>query len=132
MPPRGLLFPNWDSRKASVYAPITPPTRKLSDVTDAFGIDIANAHQALDDTYAVAEIVAAITPRWVMISHSIIYFLPGQPEPSGLFKLRPVKGITGDSFRLTVSPGWRPPNQSFKSNSCIGVGLIFLRHLLHK
>ena len=36
--PRGLLFPNWDSRKASVYAPIKPPTRKLSDVADAFGI----------------------------------------------------------------------------------------------
>ena len=62
MLPRGLLFPNWDSRKASVYAPITPPTRKLSDVADAFGIDIANAHQALDDTYAVAKMVIAYYP----------------------------------------------------------------------
>ena len=88
--PRGFLFPNWDSRKASVYAPITPPTRKLSDVTAAFGIDIANAHQALDDTYAVAEIVAAITPLvGDDISFENLFSSPNQPAPSGLFKLRP-------------------------------------------
>ena len=88
--PRGLLFPNWDSRKASVYAPTTPPTRKLGDVADAFGIDIANAHQALDDTYAVAEIIAAITP---LVGDDIMFenqfSSPENPAPTGLFKLRP-------------------------------------------
>ena len=89
--PRGLLFPNWDSRKASVYAPVTPPTRKLSDVANAFGVGIANAHQALDDTYAVAEIIAAITP---LVGNDIVFgnlfSAPKDPQPTGAFKLRPI------------------------------------------
>ena len=76
---------------------IKPPTRKLSDVADAFGIDIANAHQALDDTYAVAEIIAAITPLvGDDVSFDNVFSSPDEPEPTGLFKLRPIKGITED------------------------------------
>ena len=63
---------------------------RLGDVADAFGIDIANAHQALDDTYAVAEIIAAITP---LVGDDIVFenqfSSPENPAPTGLFKLRP-------------------------------------------
>ncbi len=88
--PNGLLFPNWDSRKAASFAPIQPPTRKLGDVALAFGIDISNAHQALDDTYAVAEIIASITPLVeTRIQFENVFQSPGEPEPSGKFALRP-------------------------------------------
>jgi len=89
--PNGLLFPNWDSRNAASYAPIPPPTRKLGDVALAFGIDISNAHQALDDTYAVAEIVSLITPQVDKeIQFKSIFQSPDKPEPSGKQALRPV------------------------------------------
>lgn len=89
--PADLLFPNWDSRNASAYAPIPPPTRKLGDVALAFDVDISNAHQALDDTYAVAEIVVAITPRVeAEIQFNNLFESPREPKPSGKYTLRPV------------------------------------------
>ena len=60
--PKGQLFPHWDTMKAADYAPTGVVSRKLLDVSTAFGIEILNAHQALDDALAVAEIVAAVTP----------------------------------------------------------------------
>ena len=88
--PSGLLFPNWDSRNAASYAALPPPTRKLGDVALAFDIDISNAHQALDDTYAVAEIVSLITPLvGKEIQFKNVFQSPGEPEPSGKFALRP-------------------------------------------
>tara|TARA_B100000902_G_scaffold334116_1_gene333087 strand:- start:1196 stop:1813 length:618 start_codon:yes stop_codon:yes gene_type:complete len=88
--PNGLLFPNWDSRNAASYATLPPPTRKLGDVALAFDIDISNAHQALDDTYAVAEIVSSITPLVDKeIQFKNVFQSPGEPEPSGKFTLRP-------------------------------------------
>ena len=60
--PKGQLFPHWDTMKAADYAPTDVVSRNLLDVSAAFGIDIINAHQALDDALAVAEIVAAVTP----------------------------------------------------------------------
>ncbi len=65
-------------------------SRKLSDVATAFDIDLSNAHQALDDTYAVAEIVAALTPvvgEELMFNN--LFQSPGEPDPSGMFALRP-------------------------------------------
>ena len=59
--PKGTLFPHWDTMKAADFAPSLPASRKLIDVAAAFGVEIANAHQALDDALAVAEIVAAVT-----------------------------------------------------------------------
>ncbi|MEC7924007.1 MAG: 3'-5' exonuclease [Actinomycetota bacterium] len=59
--PSGILFPHWDTMKAADFAPTASATRKLGDVAAAFGIDIINAHEALDDALAVAEIVAAVT-----------------------------------------------------------------------
>ena len=59
--PKGTLFPHWDTMKAADFAPSMPVSRKLVDVAAAFGVEIANAHQALDDAFAVAEIVAAVT-----------------------------------------------------------------------
>ena len=88
--PNGLVFPNWDSRNAASYAPLPPPTRKLGDVALAFGIDISNAHQALDDTYAVAEIVSLITPLVDQeIQFTNVFQSPDEPDPSGKFALRP-------------------------------------------
>ena len=58
---KGTLFPHWDTMKAADFAPSLPTSRKLVDVAAAFGVEIANAHQALDDALAVAEIVAAVT-----------------------------------------------------------------------
>ena len=88
--PNGLVFPNWDSRNAVSYAPLPPPTRKLGDVALAFGIDISNAHQALDDTYAVAEIVSLITPLVDQeIQFTNVFQSPDEPDPSGKFALRP-------------------------------------------
>ena len=58
---KGTLFPHWDTMKAADFAPSLPASRKLVDVAAAFGVEIANAHQALDDALAVAEIVAAVT-----------------------------------------------------------------------
>ena len=58
---KGTLFPHWDTMKAADFAPSLPASRKLVDVAAAFGVKIANAHQALDDALAVAEIVAAVT-----------------------------------------------------------------------
>ena len=88
--PKGLLFPNWDSRKAASYAPMELPSRKLHDVATAFGINITNAHQALDDTYAVAEIVVALT---ALVGEEIhferLFISPGKPDASGRFALRP-------------------------------------------
>ena len=60
--PKGQLFPHWDTMKAVDYAPTDAISRKLLDVSTAFGIAILNAHEALDDALAVAEIVAAVTP----------------------------------------------------------------------
>ncbi|HJM28180.1 MAG: 3'-5' exonuclease [Acidimicrobiales bacterium] len=88
--PNGLHFPNWDSREAAAYAPKATLSRKLSDVATAFDIDLSNAHQALDDTYAVAEIVAALTPvvgEELMFNN--LFQSPGEPDPSGMFALRP-------------------------------------------
>ena len=59
--PKGTLFPHWDTMKAADFAPSLPASRKLIDVAAAFGVEITNAHQALDDALAVAEIVAAVT-----------------------------------------------------------------------
>ena len=59
--PKGTLFPHWDTMKAADFAPSMPTSRKLVDVAAAFGLEIANAHQALDDALAVAEIVAEVT-----------------------------------------------------------------------
>ena len=59
--PKGTLFPHWDTMKAADFAPSMPTSRKLVDVAAAVGVEIANAHQALDDALAVAEIVAAVT-----------------------------------------------------------------------
>ena len=88
--PNGLVFPNWDSRNAASYAPLPPPTRKLGDVALAFGIDISNAHQALDDTYAVAEIISLITPLVDQeIQFTNVFQSPDEPDPSGKFALRP-------------------------------------------
>ena len=58
---KGTLFPHWDTMKAADFAPSLPASRKLVDVAAAFGVEIANAHQALDDALAVAEIVAEVT-----------------------------------------------------------------------
>ena len=58
---KGTLFPHWDTMKAADFAPSLPTSRKLVDVAAAFGVEIANAHQALDDALAVAEIVAEVT-----------------------------------------------------------------------
>ena len=58
---KGTLFPHWDTMKAADFAPSLPASRKLVDVAASFGVEIANAHQALDDALAVAEIVAAVT-----------------------------------------------------------------------
>ncbi len=58
---KGTLFPHWDTMKAADFAPSLPASRKLVDVAAAFGVEITNAHQALDDALAVAEIVAAVT-----------------------------------------------------------------------
>ena len=86
----GLVFPNWDSRNAASYAPLPPPTRKLGAVALAFGIDISNAHQALDDTYAVAEIISLITPLVDQeIQFTNVFQSPEEPDPSGKFALRP-------------------------------------------
>ena len=58
---KGTLFPHWDTMKAADFAPSLPASRKLVDVAAAFGVEVANAHQALDDALAVAEIVAEVT-----------------------------------------------------------------------
>ena len=75
--PNGILFPHWDTMKAADFAPTTAISRKLIDVTAAFGIEIANAHQALDDALAVAEIVAAVTP---VIGNSISFNAFSAPQ----------------------------------------------------
>ena len=75
--PTGLLFPHWDTMKAADFATTKPPSRKLVDVAAAFDVEIANAHQAMDDALAVAKIVAAVTP---IIGSSIRFNTFSPPE----------------------------------------------------
>ena len=87
--PHGLLFPNWDTMKAAEFAPKETASKKLRDVAKAFDITVENAHQALDDTLAVAKIISAVTP---IIGDSVLFNTfeaPGKSHQSGQRRLRP-------------------------------------------
>jgi DNA polymerase III epsilon subunit family exonuclease len=87
--PHGLLFPNWDTMEAAELAPSETASRKLIDVAGAFDITIENAHQALDDTLAVAKIISAVTPIIGDSVHLNTFVAPRKPDPSGQRTLRP-------------------------------------------
>tara|TARA_B100000700_G_C15004969_1_gene838090 strand:+ start:656 stop:1255 length:600 start_codon:yes stop_codon:yes gene_type:complete len=72
---------------------------KLSALAEAIGVDLTHAHQALDDTRALAEVLVILLARadvaGIAVEHPDPYFLPTifGPSPSGRKKARPPLGV---------------------------------------
>ncbi len=64
---------------------------KLGDLAGALGVSLIDAHQALDDTRALAEVLIKLLEKGAQIQE-IHQFQPPlfAPEPSGRFHLRPI------------------------------------------
>jgi DNA polymerase III epsilon subunit-like protein len=64
---------------------------KLGDLAAALGVSLVDAHQALDDTRALAEVLIKLLEKGAAMGE-IYQFQPPlfAPEPSGLFHLRPI------------------------------------------
>jgi len=68
---------------------------KLSALAESIGVDLTHAHQALDDTRALAEVLVILLARadaaGIRVEHPDPYFLPTifGPSPTGRTKARP-------------------------------------------
>ena len=65
--------------------------RKLSDLAEYYGVPLVDAHQALDDTRALAQVLIKLLKDGAEIGGSHQFQPPiSRPEPSGQFHLRPI------------------------------------------
>ncbi|MAT36610.1 MAG: hypothetical protein CL420_01070 [Acidimicrobiaceae bacterium] len=63
---------------------------KLGDLAESLGVPLVDAHQALDDTRALAGVLVKLIEKGAELG-DLYEFQPPlfKPEPSGLFQLRP-------------------------------------------
>ena len=64
---------------------------KLGDLAETLGVSLIDAHQALDDTRALAEVLIKLLEKGAELGE-VYQFQPPlfTPEPSGRFHLRPI------------------------------------------
>ena len=87
IPTRDLEIPNWDSM--NIAEVVGSRSKKLEDVARAVGVKIGKAHQALDDTEALAKVVAKVMPRADKKQKVPMFKAPPGLQATGRVLLRP-------------------------------------------
>ena len=87
IPTADLDIPNWDTMQIANV--VGSKSKKLEDVARAVGVKIGKAHQALDDTVALAKVVAKVMPLVEKKQKVPLFKAPEGIQQSGRALLRP-------------------------------------------
>jgi len=87
IPASDLDIPNWDTMQ--IAQAVGAKSKKLEDVARAVGVKIGKAHQALDDTEALAKVVAKVLPIIDKKQKAPMFKAPTGLQSTGRALLRP-------------------------------------------